>query len=379
MRKLRNVSPFVCQLVVPLLAVMFLSACDTGQKGQVQQERPPAPVTVTVVEPEGVTYYGEYAGRVRGSREVEVRSRIAGIIKERNYTEGATVLEGRSLFLIDPEPYQLGVRAAEAELADADNFHAQALREWNRISMLFEKNAVSERDRDQADANRGSAEARLERARVALDDAQRNLRYTRVESPLSGVAGMESLAVGNLVSSGALLTTLLQVDPVHIHFSLPETDAALQRQHAMASSELEEIRIRLADGSYYEHSGTLSFSDTRVNPQTASVAMRATVTNPRARLLPGQFLRVRIALQDYADVYLIDPVAVSQGPTGPQVFIVNEENIARAQPVRLGPMIGDRQIILDGLNPGDPVVVNGHVALFDGGTVMVTNEIEGAQ
>lgn len=379
MKEVRTDFPLVCRLAVFLFVGMFLSACDSNHNAQTQQARPPAPVTVTVVEPEDVTYYGEYAGRVRGSREVEVRSRVGGVIKERNYSEGATVAEGQSLFVIDPEPYQLAVRAAQAELADAENAHAQALREWNRVSQLFTKKAVSERERDQADANRAGAEARLARTRVALDDAERNLRYTRVESPLTGVAGMEALAVGNLISVGTVLTTVLQSNPAHIHFSLPETDAVLQRQHTDGYAEATEIRIRLADGSYYEHAASLSFSDTRVNTQTASVAMRGTVINPQARLLPGQFLRVQVALQDYTDVYLIDPVAVSQGSAGPQVYVVGAENIARAQPVRLGPIIEDKQVVLDGLKPGDAVVVNGHVALFDGGAVMVTDDIEGAQ
>lgn len=366
--------------LVFLLAIT-LAACsqnDSGE-GQSPQERPPAPVTVVEVRPEAATYYGEYAGRVFGSREVEIRAQVSGILQERRYNEGDPVAAGQTLFLIDPEPYRLDLRAAAAELTDARALLTHAEREWQRVAALYQNNAVSTRERDQAETARLTAEARLNQAQVRRDDAERNLRYTRVESPIAGIAGIEEHSEGNLISAAALLTNVIQTDPVHIHFSLPENDAQIQRdalQQAGSSPATTTAWIRLADGSDYAHAGEVTFNDSRINPATASIAMRATFANPEGRLVAGQFLRVRLVLREFAQVFLIAPEAVSEGPQGPQVYLV-QETTATAQQVTLGPVIDGRQVILAGLEPGDQLVINGHVALSDGAAVEVTNSTAG--
>jgi membrane fusion protein (multidrug efflux system) len=331
------------------------------------------------VQPEAATHYGEYAGRVFGSREVEIRAQVSGILQERRYNEGDPVAAGQTLFLIDPEPYRLDLRAAEAELTDARALLTHAEREWQRVAALYENNAVSARERDQAETARLTAEARLNQAQVRRDDAERNLRYTRVESPIAGIAGIEEQSEGNLISAAALLTNVIQTDPVHIHFSLPENEAQIQRdalQQAGSSPATTTAWIRLADGSDYAHAGEVTFNDSRINPATASIAMRATFANPAGRLVAGQFLRVRLVLREFDQVFLIAPEAVSQGPQGPQVYLV-KETTATTRQVTLGPVIDGRQVILAGLDAGDLLVVNGHVALSDGATVEVTNSAAG--
>ncbi|WP_111642713.1 efflux RND transporter periplasmic adaptor subunit [Marinimicrobium alkaliphilum] len=358
---------------LPLCALALISACSSEQQTQGQQGMPPAPVTVQTVDRQSLTHRAEYAGRVRGLREVDVRARVPGILQERRYREGDVVEQGQTLFQIEPESYELAVRSAEAERADARAANAQAEREWERVSGLYERDAVSRRERDQAEANREAGKARLARAQSALDDARRNLRYTRVEAPVSGIAGIEGFNEGNLVEPGMHLTTLTQQDRVHLHFALPETDAAIQRAHGDREGA-RAAQLILSSGEDYPAQGQIDFTDSRIDPATGSVRMRAEFPNPEGDLVPGQFVRVRVTLAVYDDIFLIDPAAVSQGPEGPQVFVVADDT-AEARPVRLGPVVDGKQVVHEGLSGGDRLVVNGHVALGNGAPVQVVHTL----
>lgn len=364
---------------LPLLMLGFIAACGggAGDAGQ-QQERPPLPVAVTPVEPRSVEVAAEYAGRVRGLRELEIRARVDGILEQRLYQEGQPVRAGAVLFRIDPEPYEIALRRAQAEQADAEAGLAQAQREWQRISNLYASDAVSRRERDQAESHREMAEARVQLAQAAVADAERNLRYTEVRAPASGITGLESFPEGSLIERGTLLTTLTQHDPVHVRFALPENDALAQglARQAMAAGgrgqHRREARVRLPDGSWYERPGEVDFTASTVDPRTGTVSARVVVRNPEGRLVPGQFVRVRLVLETLSDVYVIDPAAVGQGREGAQVFVVDEQGQARARTVTLGPMIDEGQVIVSGLMPGERVVVNGTVALRDGMRVAAT-------
>lgn len=358
---------------------LLVSACSSEQGAQ--QERPPSPVTTTEVQAQAAQHQVEYPGRVRGATEVSVRARVSGILESRNYEEGTAVEAGQTLFQIEPDTYQDAVKAAEAELASAEAQQLRAEREWERVKGLFERNAVSERERDQARADSRAANARLEAAESALSNARRQLRYSRVEAPVSGLTSMEALTEGNLVEAGTVLTHIVQHDPVHIYFALPEEDATAQRvaREALRDDDSErEARLVLPDGSEYARAGQVDFADRRIDPMTGSVQMRAVFPNPDSELIPGQFVRIRLALADYDNAILVDPTAVGQGPEGPQVFTIGEDNTASAQAVKLGPVIDGRQLILEGLEAGSQLVINGQVALRDGAAVHVTNADQNA-
>jgi len=364
-------------LPLSVLTLMLIGCSAEPDEGQ---EQPPSPVTVSEVSATSTTHYGEYAGRIRGEREVEIRARVSGILEERRYSEGEMVEQGDTLFQIEPGPYETAVRSARAELADARSRQTQSEREWERTSGLYERDAISTREYDQARAEHEAARARLEAAESALSDAERNLRYTRVEAPVSGITGMEAVSEGNLVEPGALLTHLTQHDPVRVHFSLPENDSAAQRlaseaRRAGGDDARQSVTLRLRGADDYAHTGSVNFADRRIDPMTGSVQMRAQVPNPDGELIPGQFVRVRLALQTFDDVFLIDPRAVSEGPQGPQVFTVSDDT-AEARVVELGPVIDGKQVILSGLDEGDQLVVNGHVALGDGAPVDVTGSAD---
>lgn len=307
---------------------------------------------------------------------MEVRARVDGILEERLYREGQVVNEGDALFRIDPEPYEIALRRAEAERANAQAAYNQASREWRRIASLYERDAVSQRERDRALSEFELAEAQRAVADAAVRDAQRNLRYTEVQAPLSGTTGLEVLPEGSLIERGTLLTRITRHDPIHVRFALPEGDAAVQRaarQARLAAGDDHEYEahLRLPDGTTYAHTGTVDFTDSTIDPRTGSVTARAVFPNVEHRIVPGQFLRVRLLLERHQDAVVVDETAVGEGREGPQVFVVDEEGTARARPVELGPVVDGRQIILDGLTPGERLVVNGHVALHDGMAVDV--------
>lgn len=358
-------------LVLILAAAVLLPACAEQEQGR---ERPPSPVRVVTAEMTDLTLDSEYAGRIRGSREVEVRARVQGILLERLYNEGQFVEQGEELFLIDPEPYEIAVRQAEAEVANARASLSQAEREWNRISGLYERNAVSERERDQAQSALEIAEAGLALAEAGQASAQLNLKWTRVAAPIAGATGLETVPEGSLISNGALLTSVTQTDPVHVRFALPERDAAMQSRarRAMTGSAQERdmaARLELPDGSEYGLKGRVDFTDATIDPRTGSVSARAVFDNPDSELVPGQFVRIRMTTQSFDDIFRIPARAISQGPNGPRVFVVEDDNKARSRQVELGPTFGSDQLVLAGPQAGDRVVVSGLNNLRDGTTV----------
>ena len=361
------------------LAAITLSACMNGDDEQSARdsnaEQRAVPVAVIEVSAESVDVESEYAGRVRGSREVEVRARVEGILEERLYQEGQRVEKGDALFRIDPEPFEIALRSARAERDDAAANLELANRQWQRISSLFEQDAVSRRQHDEAEINRDLARARLAMREAAVADAQRNLRYTEVVAPVTGATDLETVPEGSLVERSALLTRVTQHDPAHIRFSLPENDAAVQRvaRRAMSGSGENQYsaRVRLPDGTWHEGPGTVDFTDSTIDARTGSVHSRAVVPNADGMLIPGQFVRVRLILQRLDDVYLIPPEAVGEGPDGPAVFLVDGEDKARQVSIELGSMVDGRQLVLSGLGDGDRLVVDGQVALSDGASVQV--------
>jgi membrane fusion protein, multidrug efflux system len=361
-------------MILGAITLILAAGCGNGgpDNGS-QQGPPPPPVTVLTVKPEDVSVEAEYAGRVRGSREVEVRARVAGILEQRIYKEGSPVQEGEPLFRIDPEPFAIALQRAEADQAAALADRAQARREWQRSANLYQEDAISQRERDQARTTLELAEARLALAEAALADARRNLRYTEVAAPGSGITGLESFSEGSLIEPGTLLTTITSHDPVHVRFSLPENDAALLARQALARDGAKqplEAFLRLAADDDYPYPGVVDFTDRVIDPLTGTVTARAIFANPDRQLVPGQLVRIRLLLQRLDGVFLIPPAAVGSDRNGQRVFVVGEDDTVQLRPVELGPVVAGRQVILSGLAAGDRLVINGQVALGPGLAVM---------
>jgi membrane fusion protein, multidrug efflux system len=354
-----------------LVAVMLMVACSDRDQ---DQDMPSPPVSYQQFERTDISIQDEYAGRARGSREIEVRARVEGILEERLYVEGQLVEAGDALFLIDPEPYEIALKRAEAERSNAQARLNQAEREWRRVSGLFERDAISERERDRARSELDLAEAGLALAEAGVASAQLNLNWTRVKAPIAGATGLETLSEGSLIGQGALLTTITQTDPVHVRFAVPERDAAMQQAVRQARGGNGETHRRTAtlllpDGREYDQPGVVDFTDTSIDPRTGSVSARAVFPNADDTIMPGQFVRVRLTTQELENVILVPQTAVGQDQEAARVFIVGDDDRVSSRRVTLGPLIEDKQAITEGIEAGERVVVRGLHMLQDGQSV----------
>ena len=355
-----------------LLAVAGLvSACDSDD-GAASAEKTPPMVTVQEVTRSSANLIQEYPARVRGAREVEVRARISGVLQERVYTEGADVKEGDILFRIFPEPMQILVKQAEAAKNNARAEVSQAEREWERAKQLFERGALSASERDRTQSQLDFARAGLEEADARLDEAKLNLSYTNVRAPMDGSANLEVVPEGSVLAVGALLTTLVKQDPVHVIFALPERDAAMQRAAQIEDDTLNgAVTMLMADGSEYPLKGSIDFTSSSIDNATGSITLRAVFDNADRQLIPGQFVRIRLVLKHFEDQVLLPSEAVGASGDGPQVLVVNDASEVEVRKVTLGEVLGERQIIQEGVEPGERVIVNGQVGLQPGAKVRV--------
>jgi membrane fusion protein (multidrug efflux system) len=331
---------------------------------------PPAAVSVLAVAASNIAMNYEYVGQTAGSRDVEVRARVAGILLKRNFTEGGNVKRGQSLYSLDPAPFQAALNRADADVASAEAKLAMATRTLARLKPRWEARAVSQRAYDDAASAEQVARADLKGAQARRAEAALNLAWTRVEAPLSGAVGRSQVSEGTLVAGpGTLLTTLTQTDPVKVRFGIADTDQMKWRSEVAAGQlklpahEAFTVEVKLADGSVYPRKGKLLFSDTRVSGNTGTVEAEAEVPNPDGVLKPGQFVRVRLSGANRPQAITVPTRAVLEGPQGKFVYTV-ADNKAVPKPVQVGDQVGDQWIINSGLTAGDQVIVDGMARIF---------------
>lgn len=371
--------------LMPPLLLLTLTACGNQSPDSGGQEQPAARVGVSEVSLRSVDVREEYAGRARGAREVEVRARIDGILEERGYHEGAMVEQGEQLFRIDPEPLEAAVDSAEAQLQSARANLRQAQRDWDRVEALYADDAVSTRERDAAESALELARADVALARAGLRSAEIELGYATVEAPLDGVTSLEAVPEGSLVGPGDLLTTVTQLDPIHVRFALPERDVLARREARRAisagadadtDSERKAVLV-LPDGERYEREGQLDFTNASIDPDTGTVRARAVFPNPDNRLTPGLFVRVELRTATLGEVAVIPETAVGSDQDGPAVYTITDAGKAVLTPVELGPVIDAGQVIVSGLEAGDRVVISGLGGLSDGVEVQIREDGDG--
>jgi membrane fusion protein, multidrug efflux system len=353
------------------LAGLALAACGKPP----QQQAPPAPeVTVQTVDSQPVPLDLTYTARTVGSREVEVRARVGGLVLKRRYQEGSRVTQGQPMFLIDPEPVRARLSSARAEVAVAKARLEEARRNRDRVLPLFEKNAVSQSRRDEAVSGYEVAAANLLAAESQQRMAQLDLEYTDVRAPISGLTSREVLSEGSLVSTDqqqSLLTKIVQVDPLYIEFSVPEAEAALLRNGlapANKNARPPGVKLILEDGSEYPQAAQLTFVDNAVEVGSGTVRVRAVMPNADAQLIPGQFIRARVEGVMLSHVVAIPRKALMAGPQGAFVWLVGADSKAQMRPVQVGRSMGNNVIVTDGLQPGDRYIVEGVMKVMQPGT-----------
>jgi membrane fusion protein (multidrug efflux system) len=358
---------------VSLAASLALAACGKTPA----PAAPPAPeVTVQTVDSQPVPLDLTYTARTVGSREVEVRARVGGIVLKRRYQEGSRVVQGQPMFLIDPEPVRARLSSAHAEVAVAKARLEEARRNRDRVLPLFEKNAVSQSRRDEAVSGFEVAQANVLSAESQLRMAQLDLEYTDVRAPISGLTSREVLSEGSLVSTdqqSSLLTKIVQLDPLYIEFSVPEAEAALLRNGlapASKSAPPPGVKLILEDGSEYPQAAQLTFVDNAVEVNSGTVRVRAVLPNKDAQLIPGQFIRAKVEGVMLSHVVSVPRKALMAGPQGSFVWLVGADSKAQMRPVQVGRSMGNNVIVTDGLQPGDRYIVEGVMKVMQPGTLV---------
>ncbi len=366
-------------LALSLLSIAVLAGCkgkdEQAQQGGGMGGMPPASVEITVMTPVDVGLEQEYAGSTEGSREVEVRAQVGGILMRQNYMDGAAVSQGQVLFQIDPRPYQATLDQAKAQLQQAQAQLLSAERNWKRVGALFQSQAISGKDYDDAQGAYEAAQAGVALAKAQVKTAQLNLDYTSVKAPISGITGQKIASEGSLVTAGAetsLLARISQLDPIYVDFSYPDADFMRQKElftHCGIPPESQkhlETVMKFGDGTAYAPKGFVDFTGMTVDRQTGTISARAIMPNPDHTILPGQF--VRVALQGLVchGALLVPQDAVMQGPQGAFVYKLGDKNTAMVAPVKTLAQLKDQWIVQSGLQPGDKVITKGVIKVIPG-------------
>jgi membrane fusion protein (multidrug efflux system) len=346
--------------LIALTAATLLVAC--GKEGAAPAGAPPAvPVHILKVEPRSVPLTFDIVGQVEGSKQVEVRARVSGILVKQFYREGDPVAEGAPLFEIDRAPFEVALAQAKGQLAQATAQVAQAQREETRLKPLVAERAVSRKEYDDATSAHQLGEASMQQANAAVRQAELSLSYTRVVAPVSGISGRAEHSIGTLITTdatGSLLTTINQLSPIWVRFSLAETDLAKLPGGRVARTSPVDVQLVLPGGTLYPLKGRLNFAATAIDTRLGTQQLRAEFDNPREQLLPGQFVTVRIAAGQRDNVFLVPQAAVIQTETTYLVFTVDAEGKVQARPVKTGDWIGSDWAIMSGLAAGDRVIVD---------------------
>ena len=345
----------------------LVAACGKSPSQDAPPAPPPPEVGVLAVQPESVPLQRSLVGRLSAFRSADVRARVPGVLQKRVYEEGSDVAEGDILFEIDPAPLKAALDAANASQAQAQATFANSRVAAERARELAPKGFVSRADRDNAEAAERSASAALAQAKANVQAARINLGYATVRAPISGRAGKQAVTEGALVGQGeaTLLTTIDQVDPLYVNFTLGVAELAKMRRareagHAtLAGAGQAEVVVELPDGSAYAHKGVLNFSDTAVDPATGAVRLRAQIPNPDRVLLPGMYVTIEAELGQQNGVFRVPQAAVLRDAEGPYVYVVGADGTVARKGIQADESRDGYWLVSDGLAAGDQVVVSG--------------------
>ncbi len=349
----------------PLALAALLAACG-GAKGP---PTPPVPsVGVVTLQPQGVALKRQLVGRLSAYRSADVRARVPGVLKARVYQEGDDVKAGQVLFRIDPAPLAAAAAAANASVAQAQANYTNARIAAERARSLAPQKYISRADLDNALAAERAAAASLQQARASSAEARISLGYATVTAPIAGRAGRQQVTEGALVGQGVatLLTTVDQIDPLYVNFSIAAADYERLRKARDAAGQAGSVAVTLPDGTPYPLPGRLDYTGSTVDPATGAITLRALLPNPDHLLLPGMFVNLDANLGQQQGVYRVPQAAVQRDPQGAFVMVVVAGKVERRN-ITLDRTDGDAWIVSGGLSPGAQVIVSGVQQVMPGG------------
>lgn len=342
-------------------------------------------VAVQPASQDDVEIYGEYVGRVRAQQFVEVRARVEGYLEKMLFEEGTYVKKNQVLFIINPDQYRAKVDKARAQLKKDESQEQKAKRDLERIRPLYEQNAASQLDLDNAVAAYETAKASVAMSRADLAQSELELGYTTVRSPIAGHISERNVDLGTLVGPGAksLLATIVKSDTVLIDFSMTALDYLKSKERNVDFSRQDENRswqpyvtITLADNTVYLHKGMVDFAEPTVDPNTGTFSVRAEMPNPERAILPGQFTKVKVLLDVREKATVVPTRAISIEKGGAHIFVMRADSTVEKRFIEVGPEFQNNMVVERGLNPGENVVVEGYHKLAPGMKVKVSDMIK---
>jgi membrane fusion protein (multidrug efflux system) len=354
------------------MAAVLSMACEQP----VAVAPPPTEVYVAEVIQKDVPVYLELIGQTAGFQDAEIRARVEGFLESMNFREGSFIDRGALLYEIDRKPLEAILAQARADQATAEAVLAKANNDVARYTPLVAKQAVSQQELDDAKAQQDASRSQVEAAKSAVEKATLDLSYTRVTSPIAGLAGTTLVKPGNLVGRGenTLLTTISQIDPILLRVGVTEADylriARREGAQSNAAPKLGGIRLTLSDGSVYPHTGRVSVVDRAVDPTTGTLGVQIEFPNPTRVLRPGQYGRVRVLLDTKPQAILVQQRAVQELQSLHSVAVVGADNTVTLRNVKVGQKVDGLWLIEEGLKPGERVVVEGLQRIRDGLTVV---------
>lgn len=355
-----------------------------GCKKETQVQMPTPLVTGVKAVRKNMPLVLEAPAKIAGSFEIQVRAQVSGILKSRLFEEGQYVREGEKLFIIDQAPYLATLGRAKGNLAQAESEARRAERDYNRVRKLYASGAVSQKERDDTLSVYERAMANVQMAKESVREAEISLGYTEVHAPISGIVRKEAQSVGNLISvagESGLLTSMVQVNPLHANFSISGTVwAKINKGHRdgyikLLSPKNYKVEVILPDGTVYPKKGRIIFIDSNEDNYTSSVSIKAEIPNDEQNglLLPGQFVRVRIIGAEYIDAIVVPISAVLSTQSGYVAYVVREDKTVEVRPVKVE-MVENYALVHEGLSEGEVVISEGLIKARPGQEVNVVTK-----
>jgi membrane fusion protein, multidrug efflux system len=382
----KSISPdlVIKAIIMMLISSMFFTlGCEKIKMMKMKKllGNPQLEVSVVTVSPKDTPIVFEYIGQTESSHMVEIRARVQGFLDQRLYEEGRMVKAGQPMFKIDQKPFMANLQAAKGQLAQQKARHSTALANLNRIRPLAAKNAVSQKDLDDAVGSEQETAAAVIAAEANVTESKLNLSYTVISSPIAGLSSNAKMQTGSYISAGpdSLLTYVARIDPMWVNFSISENEY-LNLQKQTKSKELIipkyddfDVEIVLADGAVYPYNGKLMFADPSFSLETGTFLVRSQINNPQGLLKPGEFVRVHLKGTIRPNAVTVPRKAVLEGAKGNFVWVIDKENKAGVRQIILGQWVGKDVIVNNGLFAGDRVVVDGFQKLSDDDVVKISD------